>query len=328
MVGERDYAGVTIVAFEKGKVAFRMAGGSLERADLSDVKLIVVDSVVDSIDLNQAERWLSEGKTVDAAERYERALKTARDFWIDLIIGRLQQIYNRTGPIDKLAENFTRLVERHGATALALLPSELPVAKPGESQRAIKVLETAQERLLAASERAPLILLKYLIGTRAGDAGLDALAAEVASLPLPADAASEGAYWIKLDAFDQLLKTEQRPQVLLDIDDAIELAPLSVLPDVLLLKARALYEDAHGRDDFVRAGWAYMRVAIHFRDDGRSAEGLLGAARVYERLELPEKAAELLRECLGHRHATEPTKERARSALERLSLAKGRKSGS
>ena len=44
-----------------------------------------------------------------------------------------------------------------------------------------------------------------------------------------------------------------------------------MVPDLLLLKARALLEGGTRKEEWVRAGWAFMRVVIHFKDDPAAA---------------------------------------------------------
>jgi tetratricopeptide (TPR) repeat protein len=324
VVGTRDYPDVTIVAFEKGKLAFRSGTGNIERSDLRDVKLIVVNSVADVIDLNQAEQFYRREGYDQAVIRYERALRSAREFWITLILARLQQVYNQIGPLETLVDNFAHLAERDALSALSLLPDAVPAPKPGEAQPSLKRLLAAEGGADSERSRAPLTLLRYAVLLRAGEPGLDELAPAVATAPLDPDAAGPTAYRLKLDALGHLRGTELRAEVLNDIDEAVESVPQTILPDLLLMKGRILLEDAKDRETYIRAGWTFMRVPIHFPDDIRAADGLLGAAQVYERLGNLDKATALVRECLSSPRAAQATQEHARALLERLNAAKPR----
>jgi hypothetical protein len=105
---------------------------------------------------------------------------------------------------------------------------------------------------------------------------------------------------------------------LVALDGFIRHCPEEMLPQALLLKGRALLETAQTRDELVRASWPFLRVAIHMTENPLAAEGLLGAAEVMEALDRPDKAVELLEECLAHQAATQATKDCARKALERI----------
>ena len=72
------------------------------------------------------------------------------------------------------------------------------------------------------------------------------------------------------------------------------------------------------REEIIRAAWPFMRVAIHFPEDPRAAQGLYGAAQAVERTGRKDKAAQLLEECLGHRSLTAETRSLAEAALNRL----------
>ncbi|HEY3246536.1 MAG TPA: hypothetical protein VGM03_24590 [Phycisphaerae bacterium] len=329
IVGGRDYPGVTVIAFEKGKLGFRPASGDIERSDLREIKLIVADSIADPKDFNDAEQYYKNKNVEQAVVRYERALRSARDFWITLILARLQQLYNEVGPLEMLVDNYAHLAERDAPSALALLPApeSLPAPKPGEVQVSLRRLLAAEGGATADRARAPLTLLRYAVMLRGGEQGLDELAPAVATAPLDADAAGATAYRLKLDALGHLRGTDLRAEVLSDIEEALESAPQAILPDLLLMKGRILLEDGKDRDTYIRAGWAFMRVAIHFPDDARAPEGLLGAAQVYERLGVPDKAVALVRECLASKPATETTREHARALQERLGGTKTRPAG-
>jgi hypothetical protein len=61
-----------------------------------------------------------------------------------------------------------------------------------------------------------------------------------------------------------------------------------------------------------------MRVAIHFADDERAAEGLFWAAKVHQRIERPDKAGQLWKECLAHDRTSPTIRRRAEAELARL----------
>ncbi|MCH7527600.1 MAG: hypothetical protein IID39_09195 [Planctomycetes bacterium] len=90
------------------------------------------------------------------------------------------------------------------------------------------------------------------------------------------------------------------------------------MPELLLVKARALLRAASDEDDLVRVGWAAMRIVLHYPDDPRTPEALMVAAKVHERIGRAPTALKLLGECIGHRAVTADLRRQAEADVERL----------
>ena len=141
-------------------------------------------------------------------------------------------------------------------------------------------------------------------------------------MSIPPSARSQRVYAIQLRAFQEVLADDVEPAELSSLDIAIGDCPDEILPSFLLLKGRTLLRTAATRDQVIRASWPFLRVAIHFRNDSRAAEGLYDAALALERLGRPDKAGELLQECLEHKWLTPRTRSLAETARARLLAAR------
>jgi len=102
------------------------------------------------------------------------------------------------------------------------------------------------------------------------------------------------------------------------VDAALTDCPLEVMPELLLLKGQSLLDQASDRRELLRAGSAFMRLAIHFADDRRAPQGLFGAAKVHQRIDRPDKAIQLLQECLAHAKIEAALRAEATAELDRL----------
>ena len=91
------------------------------------------------------------------------------------------------------------------------------------------------------------------------------------------------------------------------VTDSVE----GIVPDFLMLRGAFLAGKARTREDLMRASWPFLRVAIHFPDDPRAADGYYEAARLLERIDLSDHAAVLMRACLDHEGVSESTRAKA-----------------
>ena len=220
---------------------------------------------------------------------------------------------------------FVRLVrsERSGpSAAVRLLPRKLPRVQSAKVNRAVEHLDGAIAETSSADQLLPLELLRYeLLRSAEMPGALDA-AARIAAIAIPESQGSARAYEIQLAALEQSTTEGFAPEAQAALDQAIRHCPAAALPSFLLLKGRLLLKAASTREDLIRASWPFMRVAIHFPDDPRAAEGLVGAAQVLGRLGNRRKAFELLDECLQHAHLQEETRLAAEEARQRLHEAR------
>ena len=324
VAGGANYPGAIVVALKEGRLEFRTAAGKLEAVWLSDVDRVIVDRGGMFADLNQAERYLAGGEPDRAIERYRRALKLSEGFWSDLIVARMLAACNRAGRLDQVVRNFIRVVngEASGpALAARLLPDAFPVTRTKATSRAVEELDTAIARAADEEKRALFHLLRYEILRRTGDQRSANAVPTVAALAVPASARIERVFAIQLAALNEALKEHVEPAVWDSLDRAIRWSPQEILPSFLLLKGKTLLRMASTQEDIIRAGWSFMRVAIHMPDDPRAAEGLYAAALALERIGRPDKAVSLLEECLAHKRLGDDTRKLAQAALGRLQSA-------
>jgi len=320
-----NYADARIIGLEQGRLQFRDATGLVHATWLSNVGLMVVDRGGVFSDFNQAERFMASHEAERAVVRYRRTMALAEDFWPELITARLAVAYNRTAQLDQAVLSFIQVLrgKRTGPSLAArLLPDSIPAQREAAAVRAIESIDGALSRPTDDTSRALLQLLRYEILRRTGDKRATPLASEVASLTIPEPARSEQAYRIQWNAMRQMTEGESGSvadaELLADLDDAIRDGPDAVLPSFLLVKGNVLFRSASTREENIEAAWPFLRVAIHFPDDARAAEGLYGAALAVERLGRSDQAMELLKECMAHKHATDETRFSADAALKRL----------
>ena len=310
-----------LTGFEEGHLTFRTSSGEVVEVWIADVSRIFVDSVGGLDDFNAAERFIANDQTAQALPRYERAVRVVDDFWTDLIRARMLRAYDAMGRVDKAVQNFIRLMEgRFGGAAVAarLMPDNLPAQPTAAYRAAVKRLDDAALRLKRDDRLALVMLLRYDLIARAGETRIAGLAPAMARLQLPESALHDRPCRIQYKALTHVFKLGPTSDTYQWLDRAIRESVDSVVPDLLLLKARALLEGGTRKEEWVRAGWAFMRVVIHFKDDPAAAEGLLGAAQVYERIGRADKAITLLSECVDHASASEAVAQEARAALDRL----------
>jgi hypothetical protein len=248
-------------------------------------------------------------------------LRSSEDFWADLVAARLVLACDAAGHLDTATLNFIRLLRGSwgGPSAAArLIPNVIPKSGNRRVQRALEQLSAAISREPDESQRALLSLLRYEILRRTGDPRTNTAAKAIAGLSIPASARSERVYEIQLHALRATVIGDVGSGALTNLHQAIRDCPDTVLPDLLLLKGEVLFQTAAMRDGIVRSSWPFLRVAIHYPDDPRGTEGLYRAALVLERLGNPDKAIELLEECVGHKHVTTETRRGAEAAAARL----------
>jgi hypothetical protein len=316
-----SFPGAKVETLENGQLHFRTIEGKPRTVWLSDVDTLIVDQRGMFVDFNQAERYLANGEASRAVVSYRRTLRRSQDFWTDLIVARLLAACDHTGQIELACQNFVTTVRGTSsgpALAVRLLPRNLPAQATDATDKGLVHLEAAIAAADTVLSRIPLELLRYEILRRTGDDRAMEMAPKIATLPIPDELRSERSFEIVTAALRQAAAESVDDDWRGGLDRAIRDCPAVTLPDLLLLKGKTLLQTASTKEDTLRAGWPFMRVAIHMPDDPRAAEGLLGAAQVVERVGRSDKAIELLEECLAHHALTDQTRKDARSALARL----------
>lgn len=317
----RNYTAARVVGLSEGELRFHTAEGTTRTARLGDIDLIIVERGGVFADFNQAEQFLASGEPQRALTRYRRTLKLAEGFWPDLVAARLVRACDAAGQIDRAALNFIRVLRSRftGPRAAAqLMPDNIPRKRDARTVRAIERLSAALAKGPEASQRALLACLRYDILRRSQAADAVLPARELAALTIPEAARSARAYLIQLDALRRVLKASAGPNELAMLDRAIRDCPKALLPQFLLLKGKTLLERASAREDTERAAWAFLRIAIHFPEDGQTPEALYQTSLALERLGRRDKSVKLLSECLTHARLGEDIRRLARASLERL----------
>lgn len=329
VVGDVNYIGATVLALEQGRLQFRAADLQPHDVGISEVNLLIIDAKDGFGDFNQAERYMAAGEPVKAVVRYHRILRLSDGFWRDLITMRLLVASDRAGRIDEATNFFVRAVQGEWSgpvEAARLMPQGIPGQRGGRVTRALSALDMAIGNELDPLRRLPLELLRYQILRGTGDPRAAEEAPLIATAEIPECLGREPVYLIQLAALEDVLNEQVEAAAMRSLDRAIAGCPRSLLASFLLVKGKTLLRTALTRDDLIRASWPLMRVAIHMPDDPRAADGLLLAAEAVERVGRPDKAIELILECLAHRHVRAGTRRQAQGALARLqagSAAKG-----
>ncbi|MCK4660074.1 MAG: hypothetical protein KAV82_11180 [Phycisphaerae bacterium] len=320
---DAHYVKIKIIDFSDGLIRFRRPAGDLCNVSVLRVRALLVDTVGGVKDLNEAELYIDKGQPFEAVRRYKRALNSARGFWRWLVRVRLLQACDQAGELDEAVVHWLAVVKRDTALAAELLPGCVPATRTRVVDRALSDIEAKLPQVTDESGRRLLELLRYSIYRRLGDKIADEMALRVARSPLAGPISTVPAYGIWTDALRRVFEMRRNRQVLARLDGALEHCPEGSLPRLLLLKGEVLYTTARAREDYIRSGWAFMRVPIHFPDDPSAVRGLLWAARVHEKIDAPGKAVELLRECLAVESADAETRTKAEAALRGLTSERG-----
>jgi len=323
VVGETSYPRARVVGFEAGELHFVSMDGMELAAAISEIQLLIVDSVSGFADFNEAERLLADGKAGAAIVRYERAMRLGKRFWPDLIAARLLAACDRAARIDRATMNFIRVARgRHSGpeSAAQLIPQNIPRKREPEAVRAVEQLDAALRKVDNDAEETLFRLLRYSILHQTGDERAARESVAVVHLAFPKSVRSPRAYAILLKALRVVLAEADSLTTanLSSLDRAIADCPEEMLPSFLLLKGGTLLRTSSTREEIIRASWPLLRVVIHMPDDPRAAEGLLEAAVAMERLGRPGKAAQLLEECLGREDLDDKTRSAAEEALRRM----------
>ncbi len=323
-VGDQHFPRGKVVGFEEGRIVFRASSGQVVRVAIAEVSRIFVDSVGGLDDFNAAEQFTGRDQPAQALPRYERSVRVVDGFWTALIRSRLLLTYDRLGRVDKAVQNFIKVIEGrwNGPVAAAqLMPDNLPTRATAEFRLAVRQLDAAVDRIKLEDHRALVMLMRYALLARANNRRAAVLAPAIARLRLPETVRAPRTCRIQYAALARVFESAPTKDGFQWLDQAIRDSVDGIVPDLLLLKGRSLLRGGATREEFVRAGWAFMRVVIHFADDPRAAEGLLGAAAAYERIGRSDKAVRLLEECVAHERAAPAVVKRARAKLERLRSA-------
>ena len=313
-----DHTRVKVTGYATGNLHLLLDDGSIVPVPLARVMRMVIDTAGQMADFNEAERYLAEDQLQKAIVRYDRALRVATDFWPAVIQVRLLQACDRAGKFERAVQHFVTVAQDAPSAAAALIPNSIPQGRTPTAKRAAQRLTAEANRASQIDCRVLLELLRYAILSGTGDPAAARWTREVARTAIPPSIATGQVYGIQVMACRELLEAKAFDAVLASVEQAVADCPTEVLPDLLLLKGRALLARASDRDDLLASGAALMRVPIHFPDHQQAPEALFWAARVHERLERRDKAVQLLEECLAHARVSQALRQQAEAELSRL----------
>jgi hypothetical protein len=304
LAGPENYPRGRVLGFSGGVLRFLTPDGVSHRIPIARVDQVVVDKVAWARDFNAAETYLARNEPGSAAVRYERALRVAEEFWPKLIRLRLLQARDRAGHFNEAVVQFLHVATSMPDVALELIPTSIPETPGDRTRRALVGLEEALRTPTGRASEAPLQAFRFAILRRVDPDQARELASTIVRLDVAegASAGRDALRSVQVDALRLLLDGGRQAEVVAAADRLLADGPEPLVPELLLLKGRALYAEAlesGSQEMFKQAGLAFMRVAIHYPSDARSGEALLWAARVHERIQRPAQAVQLLRECLG-----------------------------
>ncbi len=320
-LGSTKLERIRIIDLEGSEIAYRTPSGAFGYAPIAQVTRIYVDTVGTLTNLNEAEARLSENDYVRAINHYERALRMASSFWKRLVRARLIQACDRADLIDPLVHQFIILIrdeETGPALAAELLPRLAPSPQSRGIPRANRAIAEVIHGMRSQSARVLLETVKFHIASRTNAAETAGLARELVRQPIPPLIATRAVYRVTRQALEVLLDRGDTEAVLGRVNDDLKAAPEKALPELLLVKARALLAAANDDESVIRAGWAAMRIVIHYADDELAPQALLLASLIHERMGLAPTAARLLDECLNHGRLTAAVRDEANARLQRL----------
>lgn len=312
---------VKIVDLDGSRIAYRTPSGELRFLPITEVDSIYVDSVGSLSDLNEAERLAGGGGFGQAVVYYERAIRLAPAFWARLVRARLIQACDQADRIDTLVMHFAAILddEATGAPlAAVLLPERAPVENTRGVERALRRVNEKIDAVVSQSGRVVLEMLRYLIVSRTQRGIAGQYAKELVRQPVPLMIASRAVYRVRSAALERWMADGNVEAGLRELDADLLSAPHGVLPESLLIKARALLASAADEESLIRAGWVAMRIVIHYPDDQLVPEALLVAAEVHERIGRVPTALQLLDECIGHPRISAELSKKAVARIDRL----------
>jgi len=309
---------VQIVGYDGGMIEYRTSHGDFDKASIMDIDSLNIDSVDAVLNLNKAEAFLREERPRKAVERYEKALRGAKNFWAPLIRARLIQAADESYLFEKAVRNWLKVAHRDQATAALLMPRFLPDELSPSTRRVLKKLERTIDRSNSQKERALLQMLRFETLRRLNDPAALVLAGPLMKLAVKTEMLMPRAADILVGAGDLLIENGASTQVLKSVEAAIVEAPEESLPTLLLLKSRAVFAGAETADDYLSAALPAMRVVIHFPSHPLAGDGLILAARAHAASDRPDEAKRLLDACMALDHATAKTKTQAAQLLESI----------
>jgi len=167
------------------------------------------------------------------------------------------------GDLDQAVRAYIDLAEIFPEKADTFMPSNIEGASVESQNKSLKIL---QEALAQASNKMSYwqleaLRLSILELTESEEAGQ--IAQDIVN-QLQKGPKKKSRYRLQMIAIRVEVKHKQFEVALEHLNRLIAEAGENYLPELLLLKGKCLYGLAGSRDDYIKAGLAFMRVIIHF----------------------------------------------------------------
>ncbi|MCZ6654231.1 MAG: hypothetical protein O7D91_14540 [Planctomycetota bacterium] len=292
----RVYPEASVRHFDGEFVIFSNAKGDPVARKLTDIEAIYIDSVDRFDEFNRAEQAFQQRRYDDAAQKYEKALGRARGFWKNLIRIRYVQACDAAGDFDLAVKMYITISQALPEKADLFMPSNFKGVTAKRFDEALRLLEETLPKI--ADQRAywQLEALRLTILEQTESDQAERIAREVIAR-LRSHKGQDARYRLQIIAIRVEIKHGQHETALGHIDEALSDAGERFLPQLMFLKGRCLYGLAQSRDEYVRAGLAFMRVVIHFPKSTLCAQSMYMAGQVHEKISRISKAIELYEGC-------------------------------
>ena len=318
IAGQQPWRRVELTGYGRGAIEFRTLSGETLHLPIEQLDSLFIDTASNMDDFNQAEEYLRQQQPGQAVIRYERVLVGLRGFWADLALARLCTAADRAGQFERSVRAFLQLAERDAVSAAAILPRSLAPPTPQDLDQALRRIDQAAQRDPAA-EFAPLIpMLRFALLTGAKDARAGLLAEEIAAQQFPTSLCKPRSAGVRLTAIEAVLAAGKPSAAAAAADKLLESIPEAMLPDVLMVKSRALLAAAQSPDECLASTLPALRIVIHYPDHELTGPALLLAATAHERSGRRADAVRLLRDILRRDRLPDAVKSEARARLEAL----------
>lgn len=309
---------IQIVGYAEGMIEYSTLVGDYDQFSILDIDAIEVDSVDRAAKFNDAEEHVKNGNPRKSVDAYESALLSARGFWSDLVRARLVQAADEGLSFETAVGNWMKIAHRDAVSASLLLPRNLPAGPSHATRRVLKKLERAIEKSATLSERTLLEALRFSTLRAMDDAAARVLAAPVMGMIVKTDVFAPRTVDVFAAAGDVLIQNADYAHVQQQVEKAILEVPDSLLPDVLLIKARVQLASAVTPEESLAAALPAMRVVIHFPKHPLVGDALVLAAKAHEASGRLPQARRLLEACIATDQANNETKSEAANLLKRI----------
>jgi tetratricopeptide (TPR) repeat protein len=291
---------IRIRAVKDGKLLYRPSVGRAVSRRLSEIQMIEVARLDD---LNAAEVDFAAGRFAEAAQRYEAFLPKAERQWQELWSRyRLLCAYDELGQFAKAVKQYCALVVHMPGSVALLMPRNWPAPSSTFYTDALDTLQRARDgNTTEATDQAlnRLILrIKYKVQGHTHPAASqpdDDLQAPLDDPELMAETLDPE----MVERLNLLVEAFERRAYARTVELADELLPEvdnQQAAEVLLLRGKALFQQAVDPEDYFEAALSLMRVVIHLPDSRPAAESGYYAGLAMERTENLPGARRLLEE--------------------------------